>query len=199
MTMTRITFTIAALSAFVAPAQAGKFNKVLSIGDAAPAFEKLIGTDDKPHGLADFKDAKAVVLVYTCNHCPVAQAYEDRLMAVQKEYQSKGVQVVAISVSNLEIDKLDAMKERAGVKGFNFPYLHDPSQKSGASYGASATPHAFVLDARRKVVYMGAIDDEGSGELKQSHVREALDAVLNGKSPSVTETRPFGCSIQYDK
>lgn len=198
--MKHIALTLAVLTAFAAPAWAGKFNKVLSIGDAAPPFTQLAGTDDKPHSLADFKEAKAVVVVYTCNHCPVAQAYEDRLMAVQKEYQGKGVQVVAISVSNFEIDKLESMKERAGIKGFNFPYLHDSSQKSAASYGASVTPHVFVLDGQRKIAYMGAVDDSMSaGEVKQSYVRLALDAVLAGKAPAVTETRQVGCGIQYEK
>src|SRR5688500_18724625 len=109
--MKRLVATIAVLMMLVSAASAGKFNKVLSIGDAAPQFAELIGTDDKPHGLADFKEAKAVVVVFTCNHCPVAQAYEDRLMSMQKDYQAKGVQVVAISVSNIDIDKLDGMKE----------------------------------------------------------------------------------------
>src|SRR5688572_16628286 len=111
LAMKHVIPTLIALSVLCSPAWAGKFNKVLSIGDAAPQFSQLAGTDDKPHSLADFKEAKAVVVVYTCNHCPVAQAYEDRLMAVQKEYQGKGVQVVAISVSLLENDKLEAMKE----------------------------------------------------------------------------------------
>src|SRR5687768_9142034 len=198
--MTKSALTLAALMTLAAPAMAGKFNKVLSIGDAAPAFEKLAGTDDKPHSLADFKDAKAVVVVYTCNHCPVAQAYEDRLMAVQKEYQAKGVQVVAINVNNNEADKLEAMKERAGIKGFNYPYLYDASQKSAASYGASVTPHVFVLDGQRKIAYMGAVDDSmSSGDVKQPYLREALDAVLAGKAPAVAETRQVGCGIQYEK
>ena len=186
--------------ALAGPAFAGKFNKVLSIGDAAPPFEKLAGTDDKPHSLADFKDAKAVVVIYTCNHCPVAQAYEDRLMAVQKEYQAKGVQLVAINVNNNEADKLEAMKERAGIKGFNYPYLYDASQKSAASYGASVTPHVFVLDGQRKIAYMGAVDDSlSSGDVTQPYLREALDAVLAGKAPAVAETRQVGCGIQYEK
>lgn len=192
--------TIAAVVLLSSVASAGKFNKVLSIGDAAPQFAGLVGTDDKPHGLADFKDAKAVVVVFTCNHCPVAQSYEDRLMAMQKEYQAKGVQVVAISVSNFDVDKLEGMKERAGVKGFNFPYLHDASQESGARFGASSTPHAFLLDGKRKVAYMGAIDDSMDAEgVKQKYLRDALDAVLAGKEPEVTETRQIGCGIQYEK
>ena len=198
--MKRVVTTVAALALVGSIASAGKFNKELSIGDAAPQFAGLAGTDDKPHGLADFKDAKAVVVIFTCNHCPVAQSYEDRLMAMQKAYQSKGVQVVAISVSNSDIDKLDAMKERAAVKGFNFPYLHDASQESGKRYGASTTPHAFLLDGKRKVAYMGAIDDSMDAEgVKQKYLLDALDAVLAGKEPEVTETRQIGCGIIYEK
>jgi peroxiredoxin len=198
--MKYLALTIATLVVLASPAWAGRFNKVLSVGDAAPQFAELIGTDDKPHALADFKDAKAVVVVYTCNHCPVAQAYEDRLMAVQKDYQSKGVQVVAINVNNNEADKLEAMKERAGVKNFNYPYLYDASQKSAASYGASVTPHVFVLDGQRKIAYMGAVDDSmSSSDVKQPYLRDALDAVLAGKAPAVTETRQVGCGIQYEK
>ncbi len=198
--MQKLAFSLIVLAAFASPAAAGKFNKVLSIGDPAPQFSQLAGTDDKPHGLADFQDAKAVVVIYTCNHCPVAQAYEDRVMAVQKEYQAKGVQVVAINVNNNDADKLDAMKERAGIKGFNYPYLYDASQKSAASYGASVTPHVFVLDGQRKIAYMGAFDDSMSaGDVKQPYVRNALDAVLSGKSPTIAETRQVGCGIVYEK
>jgi peroxiredoxin len=198
--MRLIAIVAAAAMVVASPALAGKFNKVLSIGDAGPEFTDVIGTDDKPHSLADYKSAKAVVVVFTCNHCPVAQAYEDRLMAVQKDYQAKGVKLVAINVNNNDADKLDAMKERAGIKGFNFPYLYDASQKSAASYGATVTPHVFVLDSQRKVAYMGAVDDSMSaGDVKQHHLRDALDAVLAGKPPEVTETRQVGCGIQYEK
>lgn len=191
---------VLAVGLLISPAFAGKFNKVLNIGDPAPQFAQLEGTDSKPHGLAEYKDAKAVVVIYTCNHCPVAQAYEDRLMAIQKEYQSKGVQIVAINVNNNDADKLDAMKERAGIKGFNYPYLYDASQQSAASYGASVTPHVFVLDGQRKIAYMGAVDDSmTAGDVKQPYLRNALDAVLAGKAPAVSETRQVGCGITYEK
>jgi peroxiredoxin len=198
--MKRIALALATLTLLASPAFAGKFNKVLSIGDAGPDFKAVIGTDDKPHSLSDYNAAKAVVVVFTCNHCPVAQAYEDRLMALQKDYKEKGVQLVAINVNNNDADKLEAMKERAGIKGFNFPYLYDSTQKSAASYGATVTPHVFVLDGQRKVAYMGLIDDSmNAGEVKQHYVRDALDAVLAGKAPEVTETRQLGCGIQYEK
>lgn len=198
--MKRLALSWAAVLLLASPLVAGKFNKVLNIGDAAPAFEKVIGTDDKPHSLSDYKDAKAVVVVFTCNHCPVAQAYEDRLMAIQKDYQDKGVQLVAINVNNIEADKLEAMKDRASIKGFNFPYLYDSSQRSAAAYGATVTPHVFVLDGQRKIAYMGAVDDSMNHEnVKTHYLRNALDAVLAGKQPDVTETRQVGCGIMYEK
>ena len=131
----------------------------LKIGDAAPNFSGIVGTDDKEHALKDYQSAKLVVLVFTCNHCPVAQAYQDRLMKLQKDYKDKGVQIVAVNVNNLDADKLDKMKERAKEKKFEFPYLYDASQKIGKDFGAKVTPHVFVLDKDRKLAYVGAIDD----------------------------------------
>ena len=152
------------------------------IGAAAPDFSGIVGIDDKPHGLADFKDAKLVVLVFTCNHCPVAQAYEDRLVALQKDYRPKGVQVVAVNVNNMPADRLDEMKKRAKQMEFNFPYLYDSTQKIGHDYHATVTPHVFVLDQQRKIAYMGAVDDsQQAGQVKKHYLRDALDALLAGK------------------
>ena len=180
--------------------QAGKFNKVVSVGDAAPKWSGVVGVNDKQHSLADYKDAKLIVQVFTCNHCPVAMIYEDRLVQLQKDYKDKGVQFVAVCVSHEEADSLPAMKQRAESKGFNFPYLHDPSQKSGRDFGAVKTPQVFVLDGKRKIAYMGGIDDSwrDAAEVKRSYLRDALDALLDGKTPEVTETRPDGCGIVYE-
>jgi peroxiredoxin len=176
------------------PAAAG-----IEIGAAAPNFSGLIGIDGKPHGLADFKDAKLVVLVFTCNHCPVAQAYQDRLVGLQKDYQPKGVQVVAVNVNNMPADRLDEMKKRAKQEDFNFPYLYDSTQKIGHDYHAAVTPHVFVLDQQRKIAYMGAIDDSQQvGQVKKHYLRDALDALLAGKKPPEEVTRQFGCGIQYE-
>jgi peroxiredoxin len=170
-----------------------------AIGVAAPDFTGIIGTDDKPHGLADFKDAKLVVLVFTCNHCPVAVAYDDRLVALQKDYRPKGVQVVAVNVNNLPADRLEEMKKRAKQKEFNFPYLYDSTQKIGHAYGAKVTPHVFVLDKDRKIAYMGAVDDDQqTAKVKKSYLRDALDALLDGKRPPADVTQQFGCGIQYE-
>jgi peroxiredoxin len=173
--------------------------KKLAVGDAAPEWSDLAGTDDKEHSLKDLAKAKAVIVVFTCNHCPVAQAYEDRLVALENDYKHQGVELVAINVNNMDADKLPAMKERAEEKGFEFAYLYDPSQKIGRAFGATVTPHAFVLDGKRKVVYMGAIDDNMSADQAQKHfVRDAVDAVLAGRAPAEASTKPSGCGIRYE-
>ena len=172
----------------------------LKVGDAAPDWSGIIGIDDAKHGLADYKDAKLLVLVFTCNHCPVAVAYEDRLIAVQKDYKDKGVQLVAVNVNNLPADKLDKMRERAKAKGFNFPYLYDETQKIGHDYGAKVTPHVFVLCPKRKVAYIGSVDDKQNvNEVKTNYLRDALDALLAGKEPPKATTNAFGCSVKYEK
>jgi peroxiredoxin len=171
----------------------------LKIGDAGPNFSGIVGTDDKEHALKDSESAKLVVLVFTCNHCPVAKAYEDRLVKLQSDYKDKGVQVVAVNVNNLDADKLDKMKERAKEKKFEFPYLYDSSQKIGKDYGAKVTPHVFVLNKNRKLVYMGAIDDNmDASKVKKNLLRDAIDALLDGKEPPEKVTKQFGCSIKYD-
>ncbi|RMG04024.1 MAG: thioredoxin family protein [Planctomycetota bacterium] len=171
----------------------------VKVGDPAPQWKGIIGIDDKEHSLAEYKDAKVVVVVFTCNHCPVARAYEDRLIALQKDYKDKGVQLVAINVNNLPADRLDQMKARAKEKGFNFPYLYDSSQKIGHAFGATVTPHVFVLDAKRKVAYIGAVDDNmAPDKVKTPYLRNAIDALLAGKKPDPAQTKPFGCGIKYE-
>jgi peroxiredoxin len=197
--MKRALFRIAALTAFVlltaVIARAGN----LKIGDAAPTFSGIVGTDDKEHALKDYQSAKLVVLVFTCNHCPVAQAYQDRLMTLQKDYKEKGVQIVAVNVNNIDADKLDKMKERAKEKKFEFPYLYDASQKIGKDYGAKVTPHVFVLDKDRKLAYMGAVDDNmDESKVKKHLLKDALDALLAGKEPAEKVTKQFGCGIKYE-
>jgi peroxiredoxin len=172
----------------------------LKIGDAAPDWSGLPGIDDRLHALSGYKDAEAIVLVFTCNHCPVARAYEDRLNAFHTDYAGKGVRLVAVNVNNLPADRLDKMKERAAAKGFKFPYLHDASQKIGHDYGARVTPHVFVLDGERRLAYRGAVDDSQRVErVKVHYLRDAVDALLAGKKPARPDTRPFGCSVKYEK
>ena len=171
----------------------------VEIGDKAPAWSGIPGIDDKKHSLSDYTSAKAIVLVFTCNHCPVAQAYEERLVALQKDYEPKGVQVVAVNVNTMPADRLDKMKERAEEKGFKFPYLFDESQKMGHDDGAAVTPHAFVVGKEGKLVYIGAIDDNMSAKkVKKHYVRDALDAILADKEPPQPKTKAFGCGIAYE-
>jgi len=171
----------------------------LKIGQTAPDFQNIIGTDGQKHRLADYKDANLLVIVFICNHCPVAQAYEDRLIALQKGYGPKAVQLVAVNVNNIPADRLDKMKERAKQKGFNFPYLYDASQKMGHDYGATVTPHVFVLDKDRKIAYMGAVDDNmQAGKVATAYLRNALDALLRGEKPPQEVSKQFGCGIKYE-
>ena len=193
---------LALLMAAVAMVSAACSNPVaaLNIGDTAPDWSGIIGVDDAEHSLSDYADAKLIVLVFTCNHCPVAKAYEDRLVALQNDYKAQGVQVVAVNVNNLPADRLDKMKERAAAKGFSFPYLYDATQKMGRDYGATCTPHAFVLGKARKIAYMGAIDDSMKADkVQKPYLRDALDALLEGKEPPEAQTKQFGCSIKWDK
>lgn len=171
----------------------------LAVGDAAPEWKDLVGVDDQKHSLGEHADAKAVVVVFTCNHCPVAKAYEDRINAIAADYQGKDVDVVAINVSNLEQDRLPAMKERAEENGFKFDYLYDPSQEIGRAYSAAVTPHVFLLDGDRNVAYIGAIDDNMSEDKATKHyLRDAIDAVLAGSKPQTDSTKPVGCGIKYE-
>jgi peroxiredoxin len=191
---------LAGIGGLAPMADAGKtkFNKVLSIGDAAPDWADLPGVDDKSHSLADFREAKVVVVVFTCNHCPVAKMYEERLMEFARKYEEK-VQVVAISVSHNGADGLAKMKTRAAEKGFPFPYLYDESQKSARSYGATVTPHFFVLDGDRKVAYMGAFDDNFDRDKVEKHyLADAVEALLVGNEPRAKESLQRGCAIEYE-
>lgn len=170
------------------------------VGDAAPKWSNLPGVDDKKHSLDDYQDAKALVVVFTCNQCPVAKAYEDRLIELAKDYKDKGVQVVAINVNDAPQDSFEKMKERAQEKGFNFPYLYDESQKSAQDYEAKVTPHLYILDKDRKVAYIGALDDNNSAkQVKDKYARDALDAVLAAKEPPKAETTARGCTIKWKK
>lgn len=183
----------------VPTAFAGKFNRKLNAGDAAPVWRELAGVDGKVHSLADLKDAKAVVVTFTCNHCPIAQAYEARFVEFVKTYDAKGVKFVALSCSRLPQDGFAKMKERALDRKYNFPYLHDATQQTAKDYGATVTPHVFVLDGERKIAYMGAFDDSFEvGKVETHYVRDAVEAVLAGKKPEIRETRQFGCGIEYE-
>src|SRR6476469_5465420 len=147
-------------------ALSGQYNKQLSIGDAAPQWKDLAGTDGQKHALADLKDKQVVVVCFTCNTCPYAVDYEDRLIALAKKFAAEGDRcaLVCINANLVKGDLLPAMQERAKAKGFNFPYLHDESQQVAKSFGATFTPEFVVLNKDRKVVYLGAMDDGPDGK-----------------------------------
>lgn len=186
---------------FAVPAIAGEFNKKVNIGDEAPEFAKLPAADGKYYSSTDFEDKDVLVLVVTCNHCPVAVDYEDRVIEVAKKFSSKKdskVGVIAVNFSNDPSDRLDKMTERAKEKGFNFPYLYDESQELGRALGASKTPEVFVFNKDRKIVYMGALDDDSKNP-KTHYLVAAIESVLDGKTPEKAETRAIGCGIRYQK
>jgi peroxiredoxin len=192
-----LTLSAVIMQAISGASLAGKFNRALDIGDPAPAWSDLEGVDGRRRALADFADAKLLVLVFTCNHCPVATANQDRLIALQKQFADRGVQLVAICSNPGEVDDLPAMKERAKAAAFNFPYLRDADQAAAQAYGATKTPTALVLDGDRKVRYMGAIDDnwQSAADVERDYLRDAVEALLAGRTVPISETRPIGCEI----
>src|SRR5918997_2327012 len=170
-------------------------------GDEAIAFE-LPGVDDRHHALADYADKEAVALIFTCNHCPYAQAWEDRIVQTQADYADRGVQVIAINANDpakYPDDSFPRMKERAQEKGFNFPYLFDESQEVARAYGAERTPEVFLFGTDGTLLYHGTIDDnyEDPKAVKKHYLRDALDAALADEEPPVVETRPIGCTIKW--
>ncbi len=184
------------------PVQAGKYNPTLSVGDSAPEWKELSGTDGKEHSLADLKDKEVIVIVFTCNTCPYATDHEDRLKALHKQFARVGNCVlVAINPNQVQGDLLAAMKTRAEARGLDYLYLHDATQQVAKSYGATWTPEFVVLGKDRKVVYLGAFDD--SPELKKPvtkrYVEDAVAAALAGKTLKVTETPGVGCLVRYAK
>ncbi len=166
----------------------------LDIGDKAPDF-KAQTTDGKSVTLSDAKGAKAVVICFTCNNCPVAKAYEKRFVEFNKKYKGQEVKFIALNVNKGET--LDKMKQRAESKKFNFPYAYDASRKSAEDYGARVTPHLFVLDANGVIAYIGAFDDSmDPKKVKEHYVANAIDALLKGEKPAKAKTRAFGCTIR---
>jgi peroxiredoxin len=183
----------------------------LAIGAAAPDFS-LPGTDGKTYSLSSFKSARILVVVFTCNHCPTAQAYEDRIIQLTRDYKDKGVAVVAImpndptSIELSELgytdmgDSFKEMKRRAAEKHFNFPYLYDGKTETVAkAYGPIATPHVFIFDKDRKLRYSGRVDDveKPSKTPHTQDARNALDELLAGQPVAEPTTKVFGCSIKW--
>ncbi len=183
--------------------------KTLPIGADAPDF-RLPGVDGKTYSLADFADARVLVVIFTCNHCPTAQAYEDRIAKLQKDYQDKGVAVVAISPNDPKAVRLDElgytdlgdsfedMKLRARDHHFAFPYLYDgDTQQTARAYGVLATPHVYIFDQDRTLRYVGRFDDSDVREVKSHDAINAVEALLAGREVAVPTTRVFGCSTKW--
>jgi peroxiredoxin len=191
-----------AVIALALPVFAEGFNKKVKIGDKAPVFSGIPAY--APNGeqtslsLTDLKD-EVVVLVFLGNHCPAVQAADDRIIDFASDYKDKPVKLVAVSVNDIDEDRLPGIKNHMKEKKINYTYGYDESQAIGRSYGASNTPHFFVLDKERKIRYIGAMDDNVMNEAKvtKHYLRDAVDALLAGKTPPIEETRPAGCGVKY--
>lgn len=175
-------------------------------GDKAIDF-KLKNVDGKMVSLKSLNNAKGAIVVFHCNHCPYSQAYEQRILALDKMYAARGYPVVAINPNDPKIqpeDSFDKMKERAKDKGYTFPYLVDATQQIARAYGATRTPHVFVLEKSEDqwvVRYIGAIDDntENPEKVEKAYVQQAVNALLNGQEPETTLTKAIGCTIKWKK
>jgi peroxiredoxin len=183
--------------------------KILEIGDKAPDF-RLPGVDGKDYSLDDFAKSKLLAIVFTCNHCPTAQAYENRIIQLHADYKDESVALVAISPNDplaLRLDELgyteysdsfEEMKRAAKERGFTFPYLYDgETQKTSLAYGVLATPQVYLFDQDRKLRYVGRIDDSDVKTVTSNDIRNAIDALLNNKPVLVEKTRTFGCSTKW--
>jgi peroxiredoxin len=173
----------------------------LPLGAKAPDFS-LPGVDGKSCSLADFKDAKLVVVVFSCNHCPFVLGSEDRLKVLYKAYQPRGVAWVAINsneTTHHPDDSFEHMTARAGKDKLPWPYLRDESQDAARAYGALRTPHFYVFDADRRLRYTGRMDDNPMDASKATthELADALDALLAGKTPPVPLTNPIGCNVKW--
>ena len=171
--------------------------------DAAVDFA-LPGVDGKTYSLASFKDATALVVVFSCNHCPYVKAYEGRMIELQRDYAARGARLVAINsndAANYPDDSFDEMKRRAKEQGFNFPYLADESQQAAKAYGATHTPQLFVFGPDRRLAYTGKIDDnwQEPSKVERRYLREALDELLAGKPVREPETHAIGCTIKWKR
>jgi len=198
--MRKLFLSLVGLALIASPAFAGKYNKVINVGDKAPTFAGIPavhGEKDATLSLDDIKE-DVVVLVFLGNHCPVVVAYEDRIIDFVNDYKGKSVKVVGVSVNDLDSDRLPAIKDRVKDKGYNYIYGYDESQKIGKAYGASVTPQFFVLDKDRVIRYTGAMDDNmNDSKVTKHYLKDAVDAVLNGETVEVTETQHKGCGVKY--
>lgn len=180
--------------------------KGYEVGDAAADF-KLKNIDGKMVSLSDFKSAKGFIVVFTCNHCPYAKKYEDRIVELDKKFKDQGYPVIAVNPNDPNVQPEDGYKqmiERAKQKGFTFPYLVDEGQKIYPLYGATKTPHVFVLqkeNGKNIVKYIGAIDNnyENPNDVSEYYVQDAVNALIKGEPVKMTKTVAIGCTIKVKK
>jgi thiol-disulfide isomerase/thioredoxin len=208
--MGRLYWLLCVSACFVSASLFAVEPKTLEIGASAPDFS-LIGIDDKTYALSNFSDKDILAIIFTCNHCPTAQAYEGRIKALVSKYKGKSVAIVAVSPNSdaaVRLDELgftdlgdsfEDMKVRAKEHEFNFPYLYDgETQEMAKAYGPVATPHVFVFDKDRKLRFRGRIDDgENPKNIKSKDTENAIDALLAGNRVPVETTRTIGCSIKW--
>src|ERR1035437_1663857 len=210
MRNTGINLSLIILLAFTCQIKAQKMEnmseyKGYKVGDIATGF-KLKNVDNKMVSLSDYKDAKGYIVIFTCNHCPYAKAYENRIIGLNHKYASKGYPVIAINPNDPKLepqDSFEGMQQRAKEKGFTFPYMFDEGQKIYPQYGAVRTPHVFVLqkeNGKNIIRYIGAIDDNYSdaNDVNHRYVEDAVDALLSGKTIAVATTVAIGCSIKAE-
>ncbi len=204
-----LSLLIASILPLVVQSVHAKDVSTLQIGAPAPELD-LPGVDGKTYRLEDFADAKVLVVIFTCNHCPTAQAYEQRIMKLHEDYRDRGVSLVAISPNDplaVRLDELgytdlgdsfEDMKRHAKRRGFQFPYLYDgDTQRVSTAFGALATPHVFIFDQQRRLRYNGGIDDADVKPPKSHDARNAIDDLLAGRPVAVPKTRVFGCSTKW--
>lgn len=174
----------------------------LKINSKMPAFENLPGVDGRNYSSYDFTDKKILVIVFSCNHCPYVKAYEERMIAFQKFYSDKGVQLVAINsneTKNYPEDNFDEMVKNAKKKNFNFIYLRDDDQSVADAFGATHTPEFFVLDEKRNLRYHGKMDDnwQNPDAVKEKYLHDAVEAILTGNEVKTPQTFSIGCTIKW--
>jgi peroxiredoxin len=182
------------------------FAQGYGVGDKAEDF-RLKNIDGKMLSLSEMPAVKGYIVIFTCNHCPYSKAYEDRVIALDKKYKPRGYPVVAVNPNDPKVspeDSFDKMKVRAKSKKFTFPYLYDSTQEIARRFGATRTPHVFILSKKGKdylVEYIGAIDDntEDAEAAKEKYVENALTSLLEGNAPKITSTKAIGCTIKWRK
>ncbi len=200
--MKKIILTLSIVTLAVAFA----FSQGYKVGDNAADF-KLKNVDGKMVSMADYKDAKGFVVIFSCNHCPYVIAYEDRMIELHNEYAPKGFPIIAINSNDPEVqpqDSYEKMIERAKEKNFPFAYVFDEGQKIYPKFGATRTPHVYLINKQGNdfiVEYIGTIDNnyKDASAVTETYLADAIDALLAGKKPAVTETKAIGCTIKVKK